>query len=338
MPGQFGFPSANQVTPAQLNTPGINVKLPATINVSGDAARVGGTVVSNKRLVEYFLKNGGQTALNELITTVLVDQEAAKQGIKINPAELTSKYMDFKKQVLQQAPPGYTWAQVLSQEGRSEDYALAQVKLRLELEKLVAKTIKPANLNGQIHIYHILIPTAQLPGHTAKTDAEAKAKIDQIAADIAANKISFKEAAKVNSEDDATKGSGGDLGWVSRGQGLDDAFEKAAFMLKEGEVSAPVKSKFGYHLIYLERVGANASPAEIKKLNDDQLAERVPQQIRPYLQQLRARTPVENLLLPSLVAGKAAVPAPAAKPMIMAPVKTIKVAPAKPAAAPAKKK
>ncbi|HEY3332691.1 MAG TPA: peptidylprolyl isomerase [Capsulimonadaceae bacterium] len=331
LPSNFGFPQqpAN-VTAAQLNTPGPNVKLPSSIDVAGNAATVGGKAITNADLVRYFLKTGAQPALNELIIATLVDQEAAKQGITLSNAEVTAKFTDFKKQILQQAPPGFTWAQVLSQEGRSEDYALQQVKIRLKLEKLVAKSIPPVSLDGQLHIYHILVATTQLPGHPAHPDAEAKTKISQIAADIAANKISFKDAAKRDSEDDATKPSGGDLGWVSKGQGLDETFEKAAFNLKEGEVSGPVQSKFGYHLIFLERVGAHASAAEIKKLNDENLAQQTPQRVRPYLQQLRSKANVVNLL----IGAPAAKPVPTVKVAPKANVAPKLAVPAKPAAKP----
>ena len=60
----------------------------------------------------------------------------------------------------------------------------------------------------------------------------------------------FEDAAKKYSEDGSGE-SGGDLGWMSKGQ-LDPAFEAAAWGLKPGVVSGIVHSKFGYHLIYVE--------------------------------------------------------------------------------------
>src|SRR5258708_35449038 len=60
----------------------------------------------------------------------------------------------------------------------------------------------------------------------------------------------FEDAAKKYSEDSSGE-SGGDLGWMSKGQ-LDPAFEAAAWGLKPGVVSGVVHTKFGYHLIYVE--------------------------------------------------------------------------------------
>ncbi len=63
--------------------------------------------------------------------------------------------------------------------------------------------------------------------------------------------------AKEYSDDTGSAAQGGELGWVGRGQGLDPAFEAAAFALKVGEISQPVKSSFGYHIIQVEESDPN---------------------------------------------------------------------------------
>ena len=60
----------------------------------------------------------------------------------------------------------------------------------------------------------------------------------------------FKVLAKEYSTEPAAQESGGDLGWFGPGKMVAE-FEKAAFALKKGEVSEPVKSSFGYHVIEL---------------------------------------------------------------------------------------
>ncbi len=64
---------------------------------------------------------------------------------------------------------------------------------------------------------------------------------------------SFEALAKSKSQDPGSAAQGGDLGFISRGS-MDPAFEAAAFSQKEGEVSEPVKSAFGYHLIKVEAI------------------------------------------------------------------------------------
>lgn len=70
----------------------------------------------------------------------------------------------------------------------------------------------------------------------------------------------FAAAARRFSMDPGSKEQGGSLGWVRRGVGYDPKFEEAAFSLRPGQVSDPVESAFGFHLIQVER----AQPAEVQ--------------------------------------------------------------------------
>ena len=85
----------------------------------------------------------------------------------------------------------------------------------------------------------------------------------------------FADIAKRNSIDIGSAAQGGDLGWVRRGAFVKE-FEEATFSLKEKEISKPVKSQFGYHIIQLlERRGESVHPRHIllgieqSQANDD---------------------------------------------------------------------
>jgi peptidyl-prolyl cis-trans isomerase D len=80
--------------------------------------------------------------------------------------------------------------------------------------------------------------------------AEAKKRIEGLAEKIAQG-ADFGSLASSQSDDPGSKAKGGDLGWVRRGQML-EKFEQALFGLGKGEVSAPVETEFGWHLIKLE--------------------------------------------------------------------------------------
>jgi len=98
----------------------------------------------------------------------------------------------------------------------------------------------------QTHARHILIKVNEVT-----SESEAKNKIERIKDRIDTGG-SFEDQAKLNSED-ATASKGGDLGWVSPGDTVPD-FERAMDKLKPGEVSGPVRTPFGWHLIQvLER-------------------------------------------------------------------------------------
>ncbi|MSR06494.1 MAG: hypothetical protein EXR93_05415 [Gemmatimonadetes bacterium] len=70
----------------------------------------------------------------------------------------------------------------------------------------------------------------------------------------------FNTLAKRFSEDAATKEQGGELNWFRLGSGMVREFEQAAFAMRPGQISDPVRSAFGYHIIQVERV----EPAEIQ--------------------------------------------------------------------------
>jgi peptidyl-prolyl cis-trans isomerase D len=82
--------------------------------------------------------------------------------------------------------------------------------------------------------------------------AEAKAKIDAIAERLAQGEA-FADLAKEASQDPGSAENGGDLGFFGRGV-MDPAFEAASFSLQAGEVSEPVRSSFGFHLIKVAEV------------------------------------------------------------------------------------
>jgi peptidyl-prolyl cis-trans isomerase D len=73
----------------------------------------------------------------------------------------------------------------------------------------------------------------------------------------------FAELAQEFSEDDATAKEGGDLGWFGKGKMI-EAFERAAFALKPGEMSEPVKTSFGWHLIKVFDQRKEGEEKEIK--------------------------------------------------------------------------
>ncbi|EIT68803.1 MULTISPECIES: SurA N-terminal domain-containing protein [Hydrocarboniphaga] len=86
--------------------------------------------------------------------------------------------------------------------------------------------------------------------------SEAKKKIEKFAEQIKGG-ADFATLAKENSDDTGSKAAGGDLGWVRRGV-MVGKFEEALFGLKQGQVSDPVETEFGWHLIQLEELKAPA--------------------------------------------------------------------------------
>jgi parvulin-like peptidyl-prolyl isomerase len=111
----------------------------------------------------------------------------------------------------------------------------------------------------EVRAAHILIAVPQ--GAPAEADARAKARADSLRAALVAG-ADFAEVAKAFSADPGSAPVGGDLGYFGRGR-MVQAFEDAAFELPVGQVSEPVRSEFGYHLIrVIDKRPARTQPLE----------------------------------------------------------------------------
>lgn len=122
---------------------------------------------------------------------------------------------------------------------------------------------------------HILIQISD--SEDEKSVNKALDKANKIAARIKAGE-SFETLAKSSSDDSGSANQGGDLGFFGKNI-MDPAFEAAAFAMKEDEISDPVKSSFGYHIIKLEKIRAGSHKPftevreEIIKVHQQQKAE-----------------------------------------------------------------
>ncbi|EQA5676988.1 peptidylprolyl isomerase SurA [Cronobacter sakazakii] len=113
--------------------------------------------------------------------------------------------------------------------------------------------IKVNDLRGQsqtvsvteVHARHILLKPSPI-----MTNQQARQKLEEIAADIKSGKTTFAQAAREFSQDPGSANQGGDLGWAAADV-YDPAFRDALMSLSKGQMSTPVHSSFGWHLIEL---------------------------------------------------------------------------------------
>jgi peptidyl-prolyl cis-trans isomerase SurA len=114
---------------------------------------------------------------------------------------------------------------------------------------------------------HILLRTGP-----ELTSAQAQARLADYRQRILGGKADFQKLAREYSQDGSAQ-QGGDLGWVSQGTFVPE-FEEAMNRLNEGEISNPVVSRFGVHLIQLaERRRVDLSPQELRQMVSNQLRE-----------------------------------------------------------------
>ena len=203
-----------------------------------------------------------------------------------NDTELTKKYLDeymelfvnFKLKVREADELGMdTIAAFVSE---LDGYRLQLAKPYLKNKEFDENMLVEAyeRMKQDVKASHILIAVDEKA--TVKQEKEAYDKVLAIRSQIIANTISFSDAAKNNSDDKSAISNGGNLSYFTAFMMVYD-FETAAYKTEVGEISMPVKTKFGYHIIKVtdkrEAVGEvkvahimfkSGQGADEKKLNE----------------------------------------------------------------------
>jgi peptidyl-prolyl cis-trans isomerase SurA len=158
--------------------------------------------------------------------------------------------------------------------------------------KLLEKRGKTATSDAvqQTHARHILIRTKD-----TLSDADVRARLVSLRARIEAGE-DFAEIAKVSS-DDGSAAKGGDLGWIVPGDTVPE-FERAMNALRDGEISQPVQSQFGWHLIQVTERRAEPVSEDRKKVaaRNAVRARKADEAYQDWLRQIRDRAFVEYRL------------------------------------------
>lgn len=127
-----------------------------------------------------------------------------------------------------------------------------------DLQALYRLTPEKWQVQERVKVRHILLKS------DASNDKEVKAKIDDLEKQLR-NGADFAELAKKFSQDPGSASKGGDLDWVVRGQTVKE-FESAAFSLPVNQISQPVKTTYGYHILQvLDKQPARTIPFEEAK-------------------------------------------------------------------------
>lgn len=290
------------------------------------AARVNGEEISQMRLERYFaeyLEDQGRAvasirspsaykqlrkaALDALIDKELLWQEAVRRGVVISDATVQSQ-VDQTRQAMGGAQ---VFARRLEDAGFDEAAYIEYTRRDLAAQQVFAELTKveepdekqvraffeehraEMNRPEEIQVRHILIKVPQ--GADTSTVAAARLRLEAMRKEIGQG-ADFASVARKGSED-VSAGQGGDLGYFPRGRMLPE-FEAAAFALKPGAVSDPVRTAVGWHLIYLENRLEAADVTEVQGLDMVRAYLARQKQVQARLQvlaQLRSSNRVERI-------------------------------------------
>lgn len=252
-----------------------------------------------------------EEALRSLILERIQLQAAKRLGVTVSDAEVDDAIasiaarnrMSQEEMKAALAKDGISW-------GRFRD----EIRRQIVLQRLQARvtqgadTVSDAELDHfiaaypdlkrrfaeeaasvvQTHVRHILLKTG-----ATLSDEEARARLVALKERVMRGE-SFAELARLHSEDGSAT-NGGDLGWVLPGDFVPE-FETVMNRLQPGELSDPVKSRFGWHLIQvLARRPLTEDPEAFRNYARNQLRERKRQQAyEAFVQSLEAEAVVER--------------------------------------------
>lgn len=190
-----------------------------------------------------------------------VKADSYLDSVVVNDSEVQAYYEDNKESFVQPESVDVSYIVI-----RQSDLEGGVEVSESELQALYESEVQLIQTEEKRDASHILIKIDD-----SRSEADALAQIESIRAKLESGD-DFAGLAKEFSEDEGSAGQGGSLGAAGKGVYVAD-FEDALFALQEGDVSAPVKTEFGYHLIKLDRIVASDAPslAELRPRLEQQL-------------------------------------------------------------------
>jgi peptidyl-prolyl cis-trans isomerase C len=198
-------------------------------------------------------------AVDSLINTKLVAQFLSRQNIQVPEQRVNEELSRLEQQLKNE---GQDLSSALLANGISLDDIRKELQTRIRWSEYVKAKATDATLkrfvadnkdlfNGtQVRASHILIKVD--PNASAAEKEKARQKLLGIKKDIESQKITFAAAANKYSDDPANAGGGGgDLDYFTLNSGFIEEFTDVAFKLKKGEISDPVETPYGWHLIFV---------------------------------------------------------------------------------------
>jgi peptidyl-prolyl cis-trans isomerase SurA len=182
--------------------------------------------------------------INERNVEMTVDQQMAQYIQMAGSEEVLEMYFDTPIKNIREMIYERVKSSMISQQLRQEKFSKIKISRPEVIEFYKTNRDSLPDLPERIDIDHILITEKPSPQSKQNT----LDMIEEIRNEIIKGNLSFEDAAFQYSQDPGSAEDGGDLGFVPKGTFVPE-FEKAAFALKPGEISEPIETQFGYHVI-----------------------------------------------------------------------------------------
>jgi peptidyl-prolyl cis-trans isomerase SurA len=205
-----------------------------------------------------------RAALEQVINRRLVLGYLTKTGQAASKQDVDLEFAQLEKELKAQE---ITLAQHCEKVGQTVADVRRALTWKLSWQRYLERQMTEANLEKYFKKYHrefddTQLRVAQILFKLREDAGEAdvvatRERADRLRQDIAAGKMSFAAAAKQHSQAPSAA-NGGDIGWIERHKPMPEDFSRVAYTLRPGEVSDPLVSSFGIHLITVleEKPGA----------------------------------------------------------------------------------
>ncbi|ABR74104.1 peptidylprolyl isomerase [Actinobacillus succinogenes] len=257
-----------------------------------------------------------RVAVDKIIDDMLVQKAVKESGVKVNPAQVNQivhniadqngltygqllDALDYQGISLSQFKANIS-NQILMAEVRNRSIGKGVDVSREQVEELSRKMLQQAKAGGnpkaitatQYKARHILLKLTPL-----LNDAQAKAQLTQIRADIQSGKTTFAEAAKNYSKDYLSGANGGDLGFAFPENYVPE-FAKMMTTAKQGVISAPFKTEFGWHILEVTdtRQGDITDVAYRQKAYETLVNEQLREYSKDWVKALRKHAEIKYLV------------------------------------------
>lgn len=253
-----------------------------------------GKAISKDELYSEMVKQYGSATMDKMISEKIVAAEAKKQKVSVKDSELDQEIETLKA--------SYGGEEAFNQALETNNTSLAYLKQDLKNYLTIKKLLEP-----EINITDEEMKTYFDENKDTFAQAEQiKASHILVADEKTANEVieklndggDFAKLAKEYSTDASTKDSGGELGYFAKGTMVTE-FDDAAFGLAVGEVSKPVKTEYGYHIIKVEakKKAKEANYNDSKtKIKETLLNQKIDSEYTTWLEKKKKSYDIKNTL------------------------------------------